>query len=509
MIPPFACVHTTAVIIFWMLSFVLNQNVLDRPTDVFPYLIFLVPPIAYFRGIHLLVLRRIDLSLISGEMSAILMFLIMDVFIYGLLGAYLDLTWPRPFGVVKHPLFFLGPLLNIFSRKDKRPVTVPSRMDEDSDVAAARKEADLKVTAPRSSTRSGDVAISTSDEPQIQLFSLRKVYKNGKVAVENLSCLIQHGECFGLLGPNGAGKTTTISMLTGLYSPTSGSARVCGFDLKSQIDAIYKVMGVCPQFDILWPLLTVTETLAFYCRMKDIPQSAVNAVANEGAFAVDLGHARDRLVGRLSGGMKRRVSLAISLIGNPWVIYLDEPTTGLDPQTKRAMWSLVDMAKAGRSIILTTHAMEEADALCGRIGIMAYGRLRCIGTSLHLKHKFGEGYKLEVDVKDGGVQAAQQWIQQTVPSATKLGLDYNTLSFQIPFSLVKLSEFFGVMEQRPESACINAWALRQTSMEEVFLKITMEAEKEFHTALPKVTSSTGWPPTKVSPKPNVQSDSSA
>ena len=102
-------------------------------------------------------------------------------------------------------------------------------------------------------------------------------------------------------------------------------------------------------------------------------------------MAVELGYAADRLVSRISGGMKRRVSLAIALLAEPSVIFLDEPTTGLDPETKRAMWSLIDIAKAGRSIVLTTHSMEEADALCGRIGIMAYGSLRCLGPSLHLK----------------------------------------------------------------------------------------------------------------------------
>ena len=133
-----------------------------------------------------------------------------------------------------------------------------------------------------------------------------------------------------------------------------------------------------PQFDILWPQLTVRETLKFYAQIKGLPAEAWEAEATRAARSVELLHAQHRQVARLSGGMKRRVSFAIALIAQPRVIFLDEPTTGLDPETKRHMWGLVDAAKAGRSIILTTHSMEEADALSNRIGIMAYGALRYV-----------------------------------------------------------------------------------------------------------------------------------
>ena len=236
----------------------------------------------------------------------------------------------------------------------------------------------------------------------------------------------------------------------------------------------------CLQFDILWPLLTVIETLLFYCRIKGVPPGQMRDLATDTAFAVDLGHVPNRLVGKLSGGMKRRVSLAISLIGNPRVIFLDEPTTGLDPETKRAMWSLIDMAKADRCIILTTHSMEEADALCGRIGIMAYGRLRCLGSSLHLKNKFGAGYKLDVDTESGSdsLTKAMEFVTSSIPSSTKLGVDAGTVTFHMPIDKVKLSKLFTIMEQRPASAGIKDWALRQTSMEEVFLHIALAAEEE-------------------------------
>ena len=174
----------------------------------------------------------------------------------------------------------------------------------------------------------------------------------------------------------------------------------------------------------------------------------------------------------MSLAVKRRVSLAIAMIGEPLVVFLDEPTTGLDPETKRAMWSLVDVFKRGRSIVLTTHSMEEADALCGRIGIMAHGKLKCLGSSLHLKHKFGDGYKMEITYKDGQIAQAESFVQASAPGCVKVGDFSGVATYMVPLdSELKLSALFTKMEGRPDEAGIVDWAMRQTSMEEVFLKM--------------------------------------
>ena len=156
--------------------------------------------------------------------------------------------------------------------------------------------------------------------PPLVCLGLRKVYANGKVAVDGLSVKLRDGECFGLLGPNGAGKTTAISMLTGLTAPTSGQAAICGYDLQEEIEQIYQRIGVCPQFDIVWPLLTVTESLRLYVRLKGVPHSMQSARVADHIRAVELDHVPHRLVGRLSGGMKRRVSLAIAFVGDSPVV---------------------------------------------------------------------------------------------------------------------------------------------------------------------------------------------
>ena len=179
------------------------------------------------------------------------------------------------------------------------------------------------------------------------------------------------------------------------------------------------------------------------------------------------------------------MSFAVSLIGNPRVVFLDEPTTGLDPETKRSMWSLVDAAKPGRSIVLTTHSMEEADALSDRIGIMAYGSLRCIGTSLHLKDKFGAGHKIDLVVREGWMHAAMAFVSRLLtsqgappPAPPSTQASGGSITIPVSHSSLPLSELFEEMNARPDDVGIEQWALRQTSMEEVFLHIARQSEVE-------------------------------
>jgi len=209
------------------------------------------------------------------------------------------------------------------------------------------------------------------------------------VALNNFSLCLLKGECFGLLGPNGAGKTTLISILTGLYSPTDGYAWVSGYDIRNEIDYVHRNMGVCPQHDILWDDLTCIDHLLFYARLKGIDSKNEMAHVNKILQDVGLSDSATKMAKQLSGGMKRRLSIGISLVGDSPILFLDEPTTGLDPETRRYLWTTIQNAKAGRCIILTTHSMEEADVLSTKIAIMSNGSLKCIGDQMHLKNKFG------------------------------------------------------------------------------------------------------------------------
>ena len=188
-------------------------------------------------------------------------------------------------------------------------------------------------------------------------------------------------------------------MMTGLYKPTSGTAYVAGYDLNTQMTEVYHNIGVCPQHDVLWDDLTVEEHLLFYARLRGIRPTDEKQQVKKAIEDVNLGAFRSRLSKGLSGGEKRRLSIAIALLGDVPLAFLDEPTTGLDPEVRRTIWNIIQSSKAEKTIILTTHSMEEADLLSSRIGIMAKGVLRCVGTPLHLKRRYGRGFKLTISFR--------------------------------------------------------------------------------------------------------------
>ncbi|XXQ36539.1 ABC transporter domain-containing protein [Plasmodiophora brassicae] len=253
--------------------------------------------------------------------------------------------------------------------------------DEDEDVKAERD----RVLNDTSSRR---LAVSIA--------GLGKAY-DGKAALDDLYLGIEYGECCAILGPNGAGKSTTLNMLCGLIRPTQGTARVGGSDIHDRT-SLFRSLGCCPQFDVVWPTLTVRETLAFYARMRSCPSSQIVGWVQRAAENVELdGDPFDTISSSLSGGQRRRLSIAIALIGSPKVVLLDEPTTGLDPDTRLHIWKIIGQQKAqGRCVIITTHSMEEADNLCTRVAIIAAGRLRCVGSQARLKKRFGHGYTITV-----------------------------------------------------------------------------------------------------------------
>eukprot|EP00009_Paramoeba_aestuarina_P014068 CAMPEP_0201542812 /NCGR_PEP_ID=MMETSP0161_2-20130828/72234_1 /ASSEMBLY_ACC=CAM_ASM_000251 /TAXON_ID=180227 /ORGANISM="Neoparamoeba aestuarina, Strain SoJaBio B1-5/56/2" /LENGTH=393 /DNA_ID=CAMNT_0047950493 /DNA_START=528 /DNA_END=1709 /DNA_ORIENTATION=+ len=314
--------------------------------------------------------------------------------------------------------------------------------------------------------------ITSALQRGLLVHNLKKTYDNGKEAVKGVSFAVPEGMCFGLLGPNGAGKTTTISMLTGLFPPSMGRARVGGFELETELDKVHRVMGVCPQFDILWRALTVRETLLFYTRLKGIPTADEQQNVEDALEAVGLIEFADRRVKELSGGMKRRVSLAVSLCGNARVIFLDEPTTGLDPVTRRDLWdTLLTMKKQNRCLILTTHSMEEADVLCDRIGIMTLGELRCLGTSLQLKNKYGSGYMFQVQHVIEQEDDARNFISHAFPSAILKDYFPGHLIYSLSQDSFLVSKLFRIMNSEGQKHGVVDWGLSQTSLEDVFLNV--------------------------------------
>jgi ABC-type multidrug transport system ATPase subunit len=205
--------------------------------------------------------------------------------------------------------------------------------------------------------------------------------------------------------------------------------------------------------------------------MKGVPVSEERNAVSASLERVSLTSLEHRLSKRLSGGEKRRLSIAIALIGDPLIVFLDEPTTGLDPEVRRLIWNIIEEAKVGRSIILTTHSMEEAEALCPTIGIMSKGTLRCLANPLRLKELYGNGFKLFFNTNTQDTQRACAWIETLLPSGWEKIDSFSTnTSYQFPAS-EEISGLFEMIEMKRAEFGIIDWGISQTTLEEVFLRI--------------------------------------
>ncbi|KAF1325903.1 Abc transporter a family member 1, partial [Globisporangium splendens] len=280
------------------------------------------------------------------------------------------------------------------------PLPLEKQDDLDQDVAA-------EVERVASGAADGDV---------VRLKNLRKVYPKGpKVAVADLSFGLKKGECFGFLGINGAGKTTTMKMLTGDIIPTSGTASLCGFDILSQQLDVRRQIGYCPQFDALIDLLSVREHLELFAKIKGVPNSDLEAVVREKLTQLNLSAFEDKLAGSLSGGNKRKLSVAMAMIGSPPILFLDEPSTGMDPVSRRFMWDVISEISTYNkesTVMLTTHSMEECEALCTRVGIMVGGNMKCLGSVQHLKSRFGKGLMFDAKLQPATTEDVRSFALQ-------------------------------------------------------------------------------------------------
>jgi ABC-type lipoprotein export system ATPase subunit len=302
--------------------FVLELVVFNSIFTPIPQGLLAYPPFAYFRCLSILSERAVtwgDMFNAGDPFGEALGILALEGAIMFALAFYFDNVLPKEYGVRRHPFFFVFDLLKLFGiggeesttvNLDKLPEGEDDDPNEDEDVKEERN----------------NMIQGLHRESAIQLYGLRKVYHGQgktKVAVHNLHLHMEKGECFGMLGPNGAGKTTVISVLTGLFASSAGQGLVDGYDINTEMQSVYSVMGLCPQFDVVWPTLTVLEHLLFYVRLKGVAKEDEVENARVAAAAVGLTDAIDRRSSRLSGGMRRRLSLAMSLVGNPNVVVSD------------------------------------------------------------------------------------------------------------------------------------------------------------------------------------------
>ncbi|XP_048255576.1 phospholipid-transporting ATPase ABCA1-like isoform X2 [Haliotis rufescens] len=349
--------------------------------------------------------------------------------------------------------FFIKP------RKTKGPSTPLN--NEDIDVARERQR----------------VMSGGADNDTLKLENLTKTYwtpgKKGRLtAVDRLCVGVPKGQCFGLLGVNGAGKTTTFKMLTGDVSVTSGSAAVSDMSILKDMVKVRQLMGYCPQFDALDSLLTGREHLQFYARVRGIPEKDIKDVAEWAIRKLGLVKYANVIAGSYSGGNKRKLSTAIALIGNPPIIFLDEPTTGMDPKARRFLWNCINsIIKDGRSIILTSHSMEECEALCGRLAIMVNGRFKCIGSTQHLKNRFGNGYTVTLRVAGGqpDLEPVKQYMKEQFPESVLKESHHNMLQYQLGTTAISLARLFGKIEGGKQHMGIESYSVSQTTLDQVFI----------------------------------------
>merc|ERR1711871_603607 len=319
-------------------------------------------------------------------------------------------------------------------------------------------------------------------EVAMEVIGLTKTFHRGALrAVDGIAYGVDKDSLFVLLGHNGAGKTTTINMLVGNMTHNGGDALVFGNSISEDMSSVNQIMGVCPQHDVLYHRLTGAEHLRLFATMKsssgaavgmDVEQEVVQRLSD-----VNLIASQDVNAGAYSGGMQRRLSIAIALIGNPKIVYLDEPTTGMDPVTRRSVWDMIQKAKVGRVIMLTTHSMEEADILGDRIAVMSHGHIQALGSPLDLKRKFGVGFGMTVFLDKTKPNAASDTIsffKGEIPSIEINKQVDQAIKFKVPIADddPKLVSFFKTLEENKDRCGIKDFSIGLATLEEVFLELS-------------------------------------
>uniref|UniRef100_A0A667GF24 ABC transporter domain-containing protein n=1 Tax=Lynx canadensis TaxID=61383 RepID=A0A667GF24_LYNCA len=331
--------------------------------------------------------------------------------------------------------------------------------------------------------------------PGVALLSVTKEYERHKAAVRDLTLTFHRGQISALLGTNGAGKTTVISMLTGLHPPTSGTITVNGRNLQTDLSAIRRELGVCLQRDVLFDNLTVLEHLVLFASIK-APQWTRKELCqqvNRTLRDVELTPHRHKQTRVLSGGMKRKLAIGIAFIGGSGTVVLDEPTSGVDPCSRRSIWDILLKYREGRTIIFTTHHLDEAEALGDRVALLQHGRLRCCGPPFCLTQAYGQGLSLTLSKQPSApetddlkhVARATSLIQTYIPQAFLKDSSGAELVYGIPKDADRacFKGLFQTLEQNLDHLHLTGFGISDATLEEVFLMLLQGSKKQSDAAL--------------------------
>jgi ABC-2 type transport system ATP-binding protein len=313
-----------------------------------------------------------------------------------------------------------------------------------------------------------------SNPPAIEVLKLHKSFGETK-AVQGVDFNVQQGEIYSLLGPNGAGKTTTISMLSCLLRPDEGDARVMGHSIKDNQMGVKSVLGVVPQEIALYEDLTARENLTFWGKMYDLRGGALKTRVAEVLDIIGLQDRAKERVGKYSGGMKRRVNIGVALLHKPKVIYMDEPTVGIDPQSRRNILdSVVDLKEQGMTVLYTTHYMEEAQELSDHIGIMDHGKLIANGTHDELVKLVGEQTRIDLTLDMEAGTVLDEW--RAVEGVSQVSAEDGLVTVLVGDSNEVLPRLFDVTNRL--SARITSVDIQEPNLETVFLHLTGRALRD-------------------------------
>uniref|UniRef100_A0AAQ5XMK4 Cholesterol transporter ABCA5 n=1 Tax=Amphiprion ocellaris TaxID=80972 RepID=A0AAQ5XMK4_AMPOC len=397
-----------------------------------------------------------------------LLMLVLDCVIYLLLAIYLDQVLPGEFGMRRSLVYFLKP--SYWSKRRKRYVEVSSVYDAEVNGAPGGDES----VEPVSPEFRGKEAI--------RINNIRKVYKEKDSIVEALRGLtfdIYEGQITALLGHSGAGKSTLMNILCGICPPTNGTATIYGSPVAEIADGseMKQLVGICPQFNIIFDVLTVEEHLRIFAAIKGIPPADIDAEVTKVLKDLDLEKIMTAQAKNLSGGQKRKLSVGIAILGDPKILLLDEPTAGMDPCSRHQVWSLLKSRRAGRVTVLSTHYMDEADILADRKAVISQGQLKCVGSSLYLKTKCGVGYHLRMSINEGcEAEKITSLVKHHVPKAKLARQHEAELTYTLPFeSMDTFPGLFSELDGQPNLGIIN-YGVSMTTLEDVFLRLEAEAE---------------------------------
>jgi ABC-type multidrug transport system ATPase subunit len=452
-----------------------------------PTFLLLNPQFAMVRGIYLMNWRcsaklhcyKIEEFSADDELATCMFFMLFDFVVYFALALYLDEVLPSQWGVPKHPCWCIK---SSEAKKSSSELTVSCPTEpltgEDLDVFAERRRVKEFVRLNRS--------------PPVLVSNICKNFYSGgrvKKAVANLSLAVEKGSVLGLLGENGAGKTTFMSVLIGLLTPSDGGALIAGENIRTDIDDARLQTGFCPQHDVLLGEMSAREHLVFFAQMKGVARCQIQQHVDDALRDVGLLQFQHRPSGQLSGGMKRRLQIAVSLIGQSSVVFLDEPTTGLDPSSRRAIWAIIRRVRqqADRAILISTHLMDEAEYLSSRIAIMSHGRLRCLAGQQRLKTLYGNGYKIVANYSENDRDRADALVQKVCKDCSASCEKIQSFDGQATWrfdqidadessscSEFAVSKVFEGLNCTASEAGITDWAMGQVTLDDCFSLIVQQ-----------------------------------